>query len=376
MAPWLRASVCFGILLSSGARAVAAQTPAAVVVTGEVAHPGAVAWTPEMTVAQAIAAAGGLTDRASDNLTVTRHTATQGVSRSVKPTFVLQPADQLQVARRPYAGLGPRLTVLGEVKNPGDYVVSAGRDLLGRAVTAAGGFTDMAGTDIQIWRARPGAAPISATTDPSSVAIMHVSRRAIEEHRAQDFAAMSDGAAVVVTATAPPPPADAAGRVSVGGDVIHPTSLPLAGLTIQAAIEQAGGPAPTAASIVAVRRASAGPVDGSPETVIYQDIADGSIAIVLHDGDTITLQPSRELTLIRYGPNPGQRSMTSLSGAWVPGLTLQKYLDDINRPSPFGAQAPIEVNQVHVEREVNHHVQSLTPTPDFLLQPKDVIVVR
>jgi len=33
------------------------------------------------------------------------------------------------------------------------------------------------------------------------------------------------------------------------------------------------------------------------------------------------------------------------------------------------------VTQVQVQREVNHQVQSLAPTPDFLLQPKDVIVV-
>jgi len=107
MRPWLRASMCAAILLSGGLRVAAApQTPASVVVTGEVRRPGAIDWTPQMTVAQAIAAAGGLTERASDNLSVTRHTATQAVSRSVQRDFVLQPADQLQVSRRGTASDG------------------------------------------------------------------------------------------------------------------------------------------------------------------------------------------------------------------------------------------------------------------------------
>ena len=263
--------------------------------------------------------------------------------------------------------------MLGEVKSPGNYIVPAGRELVGRAVAAAGGFSATAGTDIQIWHApRPGAAPISATTDPASVSIMHVSRRAIEEHRAQDWLLMSDGAAVVVAPSTPPPSADAPGRVSVAGDVTNPTSLPLAGLTIRAALEQAGGPTPTASSTVTVRRASAGAINRGGETVGYQDIADGSIAIVLHDGDTITVQPSRELTL-RYGSNRLQNSI--MSSSWAPGLTLQQYLDGINKPSPFESRVPIAVTQVQVQREVNHQVQSLAPTPDFLLQPKDVIVV-
>jgi protein involved in polysaccharide export with SLBB domain len=379
MRPWLIALVCLVSFLSGGMCAAAAQqttSSAQVVVSGEVQRPGPVDWTPQMTVAQALAAVGGVTERASQTITVTRHQGNVAVSRSGVPaTFTVQAGDRIDVRPTPYTGIGPHLTVRGEVKNPGEYTVGSGPGMLSRAIAAAGGYSAEAGSDVQVrrvWQGRPGSSAITtATADPSTITIDHMSRRSIEGGRAEPFLT-PDGATVLVTAASPAPASDALGRVTITGDVARPTSLPLAGLTIRAAIDGAGGLNPTAIKLVTIIRASG---TSRREYVSYSDIVDGSIDIPLHDGDAINVPISTFVTL-RDARRPGARASTSWSNA--AGRTVQKCLDSFNRPNPFDAlrgTLPVSVDQVQVQREVDHQIQNLTPTPDFVLQGNDVIVV-
>jgi protein involved in polysaccharide export with SLBB domain len=377
MRPWLCASVCVVSFLSGGICAAAAQQTTSsvpVVVSGEVQRPGPVDWTPQMTVAQALAAVGGVTDRASQTITVIRHQGDVAVARSgVSATFMVQAGDRIDVSRTPYAGIGPHLTVRGEVKNPGEYTVASGPGMLSRAIAAAGGYSAEAGSDVQVWRVWQGPRGSSsvtiATADPSTVTINHMSRRSIDEAQSGPFL-ITDGQTVVVTAASPVPASDALGRVTITGDVARPTSLPLAGLTIRAAMDGAGGLNPTAMKLLTIIRAS-GP--SRRESVNYSDIVDGSIDIPLHDGDAINVPMSTSVTL-RDARSPGASSSWLDAAGW----TLQKCLDSFNRPNPFDAlrgTRPVSVDQVQVQREVDHQIQNLTPTPDFVLQGNDVIVV-
>jgi protein involved in polysaccharide export with SLBB domain len=378
MRPWLSASVCVVSFLSGGMCAAAAQQTASsvqVVVSGEVQRPGPVDWTPRMTVAQALAAVGGVTDRASQTITVIRHQGDVAVSRSgVSATFTVQAGDRIDVSRTPYAGIGPHLTVRGEVKNPGEYTVASGPGMLSRAIAAAGGYSAGAGSDVQVWRVwhgPPGSNTVTtATPDPSTVTIGHMSRRSIEAAQSGLFL-ITDGQTVVVTAPSPVPASDALGRVTITGDVARPTSLPLAGLTIRAAMDAAGGLNPTAMKLLTIIRASG---SSASEYANYSDIVDGSIDIPLYDGDTIKVPMSTSVTL----RDTRSRGVSTTWSSGAAGWTIQKYLDSFNRPDPFrspGETRPVSVDQVQVQREVDHQIQNLTPTPDFVLQGNDVIVV-
>ena len=74
---------------------------ARIVIAGDVKTPGEFVLKPGTTVAQAIALAGGFTDRArKDGVTLTRRVNGKERTRTVKDTDVLQPGDLLEVPRR------------------------------------------------------------------------------------------------------------------------------------------------------------------------------------------------------------------------------------------------------------------------------------
>src|SRR6516165_7529954 len=75
-----------------------APTPR-ITVTGEVKQPGSFDWTPGLTAGQAVALAGGLTDRAMPTWWVHRVEGQRGMGLSVLPATVLRAGDTLQIMR-------------------------------------------------------------------------------------------------------------------------------------------------------------------------------------------------------------------------------------------------------------------------------------
>jgi protein involved in polysaccharide export with SLBB domain len=295
---------------------------------------------------------------------------------------VLQSGDTLKVSRKSYAGTGPRVNVLGQVKTPGEYTLSAASNTVALAIAAAGGLSTGAGSDIQIleWRLGKDAGPIAEATDRSNLTITHVSRRMLDEHRAPLMLLRSDDAAVWVPEREIPA---SGGRVMVTGDVVTPLDLTFTGtLTLKDAIAKAGGPNPTAGpSIMLTRTASAADTTRrSRELVTWHDVADGSLDLTLRDGDAIEvprralLSPPSVSISVSLGAGKSQTGWQSCP----PGLTLQQALDNFNRPSPFSpgpSPQPIAMDHVTIQRQVEGRMVTLTGTPDFVLQANDKVIV-
>jgi protein involved in polysaccharide export with SLBB domain len=354
-----------------------ATSPAQVKVDGEVKRPGALDWMPNMTVQQAIDLAGGLTDRALQ-FWITRASDGRMFRSMGELRSVLQPGDALQVTRRPFAGAGPRVNVLGQVKTPGTYTLSAGSNTVVLAMTAAGGLTASAGSDIQIleWRHGEGSGPITEATDRAALSITHISRRSLEENRAPYWLLRSDDTAIWVPEAEVP---TSGGRVLVTGDVRTPLDLTFTGtLTLKDAIAKAGGPEVTAGpSVVLTRTAPVAPFHKSRETVIWRDVADGSLDLALRDGDVVDV-PRQLFVSISISISNGDGKRETGSMMWSVGLTVQKTLDIFNRPSPFKAgppPPPIAIDHVKIQRQVDGRVQMLDAAADFVLQPNDKIIV-
>lgn len=128
-----------------------------VFVLGAVARPGVYPLQPGLTVAEAIALAGGLTSSADrDRLTVLRRQGAQDVKFSVRFTdnpsredsavrFVLQPGDNLIVSEATF-------TVTGAVARPGVYPIGTLRNLEEALATAGGTLTfgDPSRAEVQV----------------------------------------------------------------------------------------------------------------------------------------------------------------------------------------------------------------------------------
>lgn len=128
-----------------------------VFVLGAVARPGAYPLQPGLTVAEAIALAGGFTPNADRNhLTVVRREQAQDVKFSVRFTdnlsredsavrFVLQPGDNLIVSEATF-------TITGAVARPGVYAIGTLRNLEEALATAGGTLTfgDPSRAEVQV----------------------------------------------------------------------------------------------------------------------------------------------------------------------------------------------------------------------------------
>jgi protein involved in polysaccharide export with SLBB domain len=382
----LRALAVVAVLVA-GPDVIAQQTPAPVphvTVTGEVNHPGSIDWTPQMTVQAAIDATGGLTDRATRIFTITRAAGTRMISlSSPQPSHLLEPGDRLDVARRPYAGAGPRVFVAGAVRSPGAYTVTAGSQSISAAIAAAGGFTADAGKEIQVWT-RPGplrqdAAPIDASTKPDEVVIYHVSRKALDSR--DPFVGVGDNGAVVV------PRADAVtfvgGSVTMTGDVRKPGIVRADRLSVRAALVAAGGLSSEQGRSISIAHAHA---DGSTsaggrETVGYREIADGSLDVPLRDGDVVRIAhfvaggsfstAGSKMRVVQWTAG------TSLNGANVT-TTAQEALTKRNSEPMMGdgpPWAPMVLADMTVERQGGDRLEVLRPTPTFVLVPGDAVTV-
>lgn len=122
-----------------------ARPDASVYVYGEVASPSALPFQAGsgLDLATAIAAVGGLTERAdSTRIELKRGETRQFISLASSKELKLQESDTLIVQA---LGKLPEFEVSGEVKKPGIYTIPRGENLdLLTALTMAGGFSDKA----------------------------------------------------------------------------------------------------------------------------------------------------------------------------------------------------------------------------------------
>ena len=112
-------------------------------VAGAVKSPGGYPYSPGITVQQAITLAGGLSEKSSDELLITREGADQGQSVPVRMTDKIRPGDHLEVKE---AG---DIIVEGQVASPGVYPYSRGMTVH-RAIALAGGRTERASNTINV----------------------------------------------------------------------------------------------------------------------------------------------------------------------------------------------------------------------------------
>ena len=236
-----------------------APTPR-ITVTGEVKQPGSFDWTPGLTAGQAVALAGGLTDRAMPTWWVHRVEGQRGMGLPVLPATVLRAGDTPQIMRRPYEAAGPRVNVFGAVKTPGEYTLTTDRNVVAAAIAAAGGFADDAGRDVQLWQWRGvhGAELIGANVNHADIVISHIARREIEYQPTNYVPAPRDDNSAIWVAPASAEAASNAASVSVTGEVLRPGTIQLNAATVKSALVAAGGLAPTAGPIVGINRGNCG----------------------------------------------------------------------------------------------------------------------
>jgi protein involved in polysaccharide export with SLBB domain len=329
-------------------------------VVGEVKNPGQYTWVSGMTVAQAIAAAGGETPRANNILIKALHGDRMTSRVNVPLTSVLESEDTVEITRRPYDANGPRVRVVGEVSQPGVYTLASPRNAIASAIAAAGGFTANAGDDVQVLRPAP-----------FNGAVEHVSRRSIEAGGSNAILGLNgDDATIRVEAKSAP--AAASGRIIVRGEVATPIDFAFSGIvTLKQALERAGEPLATAGPIIVLMRRIS-PSDRSRELVQYADIASGALDLVLRDDDILEVQKSRFFS-ITENTHFGTRS-------WSPGLTLQQVLDAFNKNETSSRTAPglsVTADHVTIRRKVDGQFQLLAGVSGFLILPNDeVIIVR
>lgn len=110
-------------------------------VGGQVRQPGGFSYTPGMTVQQAIAIAGGLTETSSDEIWVTHEGESAGVQRQIGLQDAIKPGDHLEIK-----GAG-EIVVEGQVNKPGVYPYTRGMTVH-KAIASAGGQTERASSTI------------------------------------------------------------------------------------------------------------------------------------------------------------------------------------------------------------------------------------
>jgi len=323
----MRSAVVVATLVGSlVAPVVIAQTPAPspqppeISVTGSVQHPGSFPWTADLTVGQAIALAGGTTERA---ILIARQEGTRMTKRTVLRTALLQPTDRVEVSARTTDAAGPRVIVLGAVRSPGTYTLASSRGAIGAAIAAAGGLLPTAGRDVQVWNriGGRGGPPIDAATTAAEVVISHYSLLA---PGAIGAGLSWDDQAVYVPAR--PEPATAAGHVTVMGEVAKPgdVTLPPDRLTVAGALTAAGGGLPSAGPFVVIRRSGVTPDPHRPrgqEFAPVASVSDGTLDFALRDGDTIDVQRSTHVSIERLTVLPGgasERQLTYGVNNWSP----------------------------------------------------------
>ena len=124
-------------------------TPTATI-SGEVVKPGDYPVTQAMTLNSFIQSAGGLTQKAyPKTCEIIRYYIKNGerqkkiinLDLSQMDNFTIQPFDKIHIKRIPYWGEKRQVTLKGEVKFPGTYVIHSG-EKLSSVIERAGGFTD------------------------------------------------------------------------------------------------------------------------------------------------------------------------------------------------------------------------------------------
>ena len=121
-------------------------------IIGEVVKPGQYPVQDGMTLQQYIDSAGGLTQRAyPKNCEIIRYHIVNGerqkkilsISLAKAKEFLVQAHDEINIKRVPYWSEKQTVTLEGEVKFPGTYVIHSG-EKLSSVLERAGGFTDQA----------------------------------------------------------------------------------------------------------------------------------------------------------------------------------------------------------------------------------------
>jgi len=112
-------------------------------VGGKVKQPGGFAFTPGMTVQQAITLAGGITDGASEQVWVTHEREPASAARIIDGQSPIRPGDHLEVRE---AG---DIVVEGQVNSPGVYPYKRGMTIH-KAIALAGGPTERASQTILV----------------------------------------------------------------------------------------------------------------------------------------------------------------------------------------------------------------------------------
>jgi len=121
-------------------------------IIGEVVKPGTYEVGEGMSLARFIESAGGITERAyPKKCEVIRYHVEKGerkkkifsIDMNKTKTFIVQAYDEINIKRIPYWSERQMITIKGEVKFPGTYVIHSG-EKLSSVIKRAGGFTDQA----------------------------------------------------------------------------------------------------------------------------------------------------------------------------------------------------------------------------------------
>ena len=118
-------------------------------ITGEVVQPGTYAVSDGMSLLEFIQSAGGMNEKAYPKETeIIRYHFNNGertkkifnISLADAASFLIQPHDEINIKRIPYWNTRKSITLSGEVKFPGTYVIHTG-EKLSSVISRAGGFT-------------------------------------------------------------------------------------------------------------------------------------------------------------------------------------------------------------------------------------------
>jgi polysaccharide export outer membrane protein len=247
---------------------------------GQVRTPGSYEMKESLTLTQAIALAGGYSEKADINKVKIirtkgnkKETITVNISdimNKESPDIMLEPNDVVLLEE--YG----QLSIIGQVKNPGSLVMKESLTLT-QAVALAGGFSETANL---------GAVKIIRRTEGKKQTY-EVNVRDILDGVIQDIELKADDTVIVEE--------ENLGRISVMGQVVRPGIYNLKqGLTVVEAISLAGGFTSTAAMDgTRIIRTQQGQKAAIP--IRISDIIKGgdkSKDIILQDGDTIVVPES------------------------------------------------------------------------------------
>lgn len=247
---------------------------------GQVKNPGSYEMKESLSLTQAIALAGGYSEKADinrvkvirtkDNKKETILVSIDDIMNKEVPDFMLEANDVVVIEE--YG----QLSIMGQVKNPGSFVMKESLTLT-QAIALAGGFTDTANlVSVKIIR-----------RDQGKKQTYEVNVRDILDGLMQDVELKPDDTIIVE--------AENLGRISIMGQVTRPGVYDLKqGLTVVEAISLAGGFTSTAAAdATKVIRSEDGKKIAIPihiSSIIKG--GDKSKDIILQDGDTVVVPES------------------------------------------------------------------------------------